>query len=63
MKLIQTNIIKIKDKTNYKNSIIENDKTLSGIFLKKLNLKLQNGEIDDETYQKVLELENRIMES
>ena len=63
MKLIQTNIIKIKDKTNYKNSIIENDKTLSGIFLKKLNLKLQNVEIDDETYQKVLELENRIMES
>ena len=63
MKLIQTNIIKIKDKTKYKNSITENDKTLSGIFLKKLNSKIQNGEIDDETYQKVLELENRIMEN
>ncbi len=63
MKLIQDNIIKIKDKTKYKNSITENDKTLSGIFLKKLNLKFHNGEIDEETYEKILELQNRIMES
>lgn len=63
MKLIQTNIIKIKDKTKYQNSTTENNKTLSGIFLKKLNAKLRNGEIDEETYQRVLELENRIMEN
>lgn len=63
MKLIQTNIIKIKDNTKYKNTITENDKTLSGIFLTKLNKQLQCGKIDEETYQKVLELENRIMEN
>lgn len=63
IKLVQDNIIKIKDKTKYKSSIIENNKTLSGIFATKLKKQLQSGKIDEETYQRVLELENRIMEN
>lgn len=61
MKLIQTNIIKIKDNTKFKNKISENNNTLSGIFIKKLDERLKNGTIDEETYQKIIELESRIM--
>lgn len=63
MKLIQNNIIKIKDKTKYKTYISENDNTLSGIFINKLNKKYQSKEINEEMYQAILELENRIMEN
>ena len=55
LKLIQKNIIKIKDKTKLKIDLKENN-TLTGTFIKLLNEKLKAGEITEEKYEKILEL-------
>ena len=56
IKLVQNNIIKVKDKTNIEVVFEENDNTIRGIFIKLLNEKLQAGEINEEKYQRILEL-------
>lgn len=56
IKLVQNNIIKVKDKTKLEANIEENDNTIRGIFVKLLNEKLQAGEINEEKYQRILEL-------
>lgn len=57
MDIINKNIIKIKDDTELANEIElkPNDKTLTGIFVKKLNEKLEAEEITKEEYDKMLE--------
>lgn len=64
LNLIQKNIIKIKDNTKLeiKNNLSENENTLHGIFIKKLKEKLFNNEIDENTFEKILELENEIIQ-
>ena len=54
IKLINKNIIKIE--------INENNSTLKGIFLKKLNQKKNNNEIDEKTYENILELGQQVLE-
>lgn len=56
LKLIQKNIIKIKDYTELKIEIKENNNTLKGISLKKLNEKLKNSEINKKEYDEILEI-------
>lgn len=56
IKIVQNNIIKVKDKTNIEVVFEENDNTIRGIFIKLLNEKLQAGEINEEKYQRILEL-------
>ncbi len=56
LKLIQKNIIKIKDYTELKIEIKENNNTLKGISIKKLNEKLKNNEINKKEYDEILEL-------
>ena len=63
IKLVQENIIKIKDSTefevNFENK--RNEKTLTGFFIKNLKEKLENGEITEEQYKKVLEVGYKIL--
>lgn len=56
--LLNKNIIKVKDKTSLKDDkrLKENDKTLRGIFMKKMNQKLKNGEISKEDYEQIVEV-------
>lgn len=63
LKLIQENIIKIKDKTSFKLDIEQkkDEKTLTGFFVKNLKKMLENGDINEEQYQKILELGNRVL--
>jgi DNA repair exonuclease SbcCD nuclease subunit len=56
LKLVQNNIIKVKDKTKIEVVFEENDNTIRGIFIKLLNEKLQSGEINEEKYQRIMEL-------
>ena len=56
IKLIQKNIIKIKDNTNLKVEIKENNNTLKGIIVKQLNRKIENEEINEKEYDEILEL-------
>ena len=56
IKLIQKNIIKIKDNTNLKIEIKENNNTLKGIIAKQLNRKIENKEINEKEYDEILEL-------
>ena len=56
MRLIQKNIIKVKDKSKFKVDLTENDTTIRGIFIKLLNEKLKSGEITEERFQRILEL-------
>lgn len=62
IKMLNQNIIKIKDNTKLKIEISENSSTLKGIFLKKLNEKINNNEIDEKTYENILELGQQILE-
>lgn len=62
IKLINKNIIKIKNNTKLKIEINENNSTLKGIFLKKLNQKKNNNEIDEKTYENILELGQQVLE-
>ena len=62
LKLLNKNIIKLKDETKIKVEINKNENTLSGIFQTKLQEKFENNEIDEETYEKIFELANKIME-
>ena len=57
MNILNKNIIKVKDNTELSNEIElkPNDKTLTGIFVKKLNEKLEAGEVTKEEYDKMLE--------
>lgn len=63
IKLVQENIIKIKDSTEFDIDFENkrNEKTLTGFFLKNLKEKLENGEITEEQYQKVLEIGYKIL--
>ena len=56
MKLIQKNIIKIKDNTKVKYEIKENNNTLKGIFIKKIKENLEKKEITEEEFEKIIEL-------
>lgn len=56
LKLIQKNIIKIKDKTTLKIEMKENSNTLKGICMKNLNDRLKNNEIDQKEYEEILEV-------
>ena len=62
LKIINKNIIKIKDKTKIKKILLENNNNLSGIFINKLNNKLNNKEITENEYEKIIELATKIME-
>ncbi len=56
IKLIQKNIIKVKDNTNLKIELKENNNTLKGIIAKQLNKKIENKEINKKEYDEILEL-------
>lgn len=56
IKLIQKNIIKVKDNTTLKIELKENNNTLKGIIAKKLNKKIENKEINKKEYDEILEL-------
>ena len=60
LKLIQKNVIKIKDYTELKIEIKENNNTLKGISIKKLNEKLKNNEINKKEYDEILEIMMKI---
>lgn len=60
--LLKNNIIKIKDNTNIKIDLKENDYTLKGLFIKKLNEKKNNNLIDEKTFEDLLEIVIRIFE-
>lgn len=62
IKLLKNNIIKIKNNTKIKIEIKENNYTLKGIFIKKLNEKKNNGEINEDIYEKILELGMQVLE-
>ena len=62
IKLLKNNIIKIKNNTKIKIEIKENNYTLKGIFIKKLNEKKNNGEINENIYEKILELGMQVLE-
>ena len=62
IKLLKNNIIKIKNKTKIKQIIKENNYSLKGIFMKKLNEKKENNEIDEEKYERILELAMQVLE-
>ena len=62
IKLLNKNIIKIKNNTKLKIEINENNFTLKGIFFKKLNEKKNNNEIDQKTYENILELGQQVLE-
>lgn len=63
IKLIQKNIIKIKDDTRLKVDITENDYTLKGIFFKKLNQKRLNNDIDQDTYEHIIEIGKQVLQN
>ena len=56
IKLINKNIIKIKDNTKIKIDFKENNNTLKGLFVKKLNERKNNNLIDEKTYEDILEI-------
>ena len=56
IKLINKNIIKIKNNTKIKIELKENKSTLKGIFIKKLNERKNNNLIDEQTYENILEI-------
>ena len=62
LKLINKNIIKIKDNTKLKIDFKENNNTLKGIFLKKLNERKNNNLIDEKTYENILEIAQQALE-
>ena len=62
IKLLKNNIIKIKNNTKIKKEIKENNYSLKGIFIKNLNEKKENIEIDEEKYEKILELGIQVLE-
>ena len=63
IKLIQQNVIKIKNSTKIEiTNMNENEKTLSGFFAKNLKEKLENNEITEEEYEEALELGKRAFE-
>ena len=62
IKLLKNNIIKIKNNTKIKIELKENNYTLKGIFIKKLNEKKNNREINEDTYEKILELGMQVLE-
>ena len=63
IKLLQENIVKIKDKTKYSVNLEqkENEKTLTGFFIKNLKEELNNQLITEEEYEKILELGSNIL--
>lgn len=63
LNLIQKNIIKIKNNTKIenKNNLSENENTLHGIFIKNLKNKLEKNEIDENTFEKIIEIEQEII--
>ena len=63
LKTIQSNIIKIKDSTKIENytNLNENDKTLSGFFVKNLNEKLKNNEITEKEYEEIMTLGKSVL--
>jgi len=62
IKLINKNIIKIKNNTRLQIELSENSSTLKGIFFKKLNDKIKNKEIDVQTYESILEIGQQVLE-
>ena len=56
IKLINKNIIKIKDNTKLKIDFKENNNTLKGLFIKKLNERKNSNLIDEKTYEDILEI-------
>ena len=45
-----------------KNNLSENENTLHGIFVKNLKQKLNNKEINENQFERILELENEIIQ-
>ena len=56
IKLINKDIIKIKNNTKIKVEYKENNATLKGLFIKKLNERKNNNLIDEKTYEEILEI-------
>lgn len=63
LKIIQENIIKIKDSTQIKDDINldENEKTLSGFFVKNLREKLENKEITEKEFNEIIALGKSVL--
>lgn len=55
-RLVKENVIKIKNYTKIKNDYIQNSNTLKGIFIKNVKEKLNNKEITENQYEKILEI-------
>ncbi len=62
IRLINKNVLKIKNKTKVKIDLKENNTTLKGIFFKRLNERKNQGLIDEETYENVLEIVEQALE-
>ena len=62
MKLIKEDIIKIKNNSKVKTELKENNSTLKGLFIKKLNERLKNEGITEEIYESILETGLRIFD-
>ncbi len=62
MKLIKANIIKIRDNTKINIDIKENNNTLKGIFIRKLNSQLKENKINKQQYEKIFEIGRNILE-
>ena len=62
MNLLKNNIIKLKDNTKIKIDFKENDYTLKGLFIKKLNEKKNNKLIDEKEYENILEIGLKALE-
>ena len=62
IKLVQSNVIKIKNNTKLKINVQENNTTLKGIFVKNLNKKLEDEKITQEQYEEALELGLKVLE-
>ncbi len=56
LKTIKSDIIKIKDFTKLKYQIKENKNTIMGNYVKILNHKLENNEINQDEYDDILEV-------
>ena len=62
IRLINKNVLKIKNKTKVKIDLKENNTTLKGIFFKRLNERKNQGLIDEEIYENVLEIVEQALE-
>ena len=61
MKLIQKNIIKIKNETKIEKNLEYNKNNLIGLSIKKANEKLQANEIDEKEFEEIIQTLKKVM--